>query len=307
MKLALAALLVSAFCNLITVESNNLRATSPLQTAAVNQKNQKNQSSRKGRLVQNTKTLTLTQHLESLSDEQPIEKLEVEREVAMRSRKLIRDVDMSKVCFVDRGNDLAEADYYNNPFLANNDRGDWGKCMPHEVFGILCEHMATHMINNGQWLEGDGPLHDAPSEQLWPALMKKHDDNCFHLDVNFPPETQEFLNTYLRYEGIFQEEEGEEGSLFDAVFNVKAISGKYWLNGHQNPALTFQRGGKYTFVYDSDAVRLGHPFRIGTAVHVEYSVGLRMYPNNVTFTVPMDAPADLVYYCVYHRKDKDYY
>lgn len=54
-----------------------------------------------------------------------------------RSRNLIRDADQHQICFQDNGRYNAEADYFNDPFKANNDRGDWGKCLPEELFGIL--------------------------------------------------------------------------------------------------------------------------------------------------------------------------
>ena len=56
-------------------------------------------------------------------------------------RKLLVDADRRKRCFVDGNNkglsNPHNADFYENPWLANNDRGDWGKCLPEEVFGVL--------------------------------------------------------------------------------------------------------------------------------------------------------------------------
>jgi hypothetical protein len=46
-------------------------------------------------------------------------------------RKLIRDADRWSTCYED------SADFFLDPFKANNDRGDWGKCMPEELFGTL--------------------------------------------------------------------------------------------------------------------------------------------------------------------------
>jgi len=67
-----------------------------------------------------------------------------------------------------------------------------------------------------------------------------------------------------------------------------------------NPGLVLYRGLTYQFAVNS----AGHPFRISTAVSGPgYPVGVT---NNdatngiVTFTVPMDAPAILVYYCTIH-------
>jgi hypothetical protein len=56
-------------------------------------------------------------------------------------RKLLVDADRSKRCFEDGSSkglrNPHDADYYENPWLRNNDRGDWGKCLPEEVFGVL--------------------------------------------------------------------------------------------------------------------------------------------------------------------------
>lgn len=56
-------------------------------------------------------------------------------------RKLLVDADRSKQCFEDGNNNGLrnphDADYNDNPWLANRDRGDWGKCLPEEVFGVL--------------------------------------------------------------------------------------------------------------------------------------------------------------------------
>jgi hypothetical protein len=56
-------------------------------------------------------------------------------------RKLFVDADRSKKCFQDgrnKGlNNPHDADFHENPWLRNNDRGDWGKCLPEEVFGVL--------------------------------------------------------------------------------------------------------------------------------------------------------------------------
>lgn len=56
-------------------------------------------------------------------------------------RKLLVDADRSKRCFEDGRNrgmsQPHDADFNENPWLRNNDRGDWGKCLPEEVFGVL--------------------------------------------------------------------------------------------------------------------------------------------------------------------------
>ena len=54
-----------------------------------------------------------------------------------RSRQLIRDADRNQICFQDAGGYQAYADFLRDPFKANNDRGDWGKCLPEELFAIM--------------------------------------------------------------------------------------------------------------------------------------------------------------------------
>lgn len=48
-------------------------------------------------------------------------------------RKLLVDADRSKRCFEDGRNkgrsNPHDADFNENPWLTNNDRGDWGKCL----------------------------------------------------------------------------------------------------------------------------------------------------------------------------------
>ena len=70
----------------------------------------------------------------SVSDEG---NLDAEMTDTYMSRELIRDADRNQICFQDNGNYLASADFYRDPFKANNDRGDWGKCLPEELFGIM--------------------------------------------------------------------------------------------------------------------------------------------------------------------------
>jgi hypothetical protein len=216
-------------------------------------------------------------------------------ESRLSSRKLMKDVDRMNDCFVDEPRSL---DFFLDPFKANNDRGDWGKCMPHEVFGVLCEHMEAHKINNGQWMSGDGPLHDPPSEQLFLQLMRMHDDYCIHLDVDFPQETQSHLNDFLKYQGVFYQEP-PLAPCSNCNFTVVAVQGKYWLNGVQQMPLTLTRGRTYYF--DTTAVTSVHPFRIGLAVNEHYTNGVTEGADELMFTVPQDAPVDLVYYCALHQ------
>ena len=65
------------------------------------------------------------------------ENLDAEMTDTYMPRELIRDADRHQICFQDNGNYLASADFHRDPFKANNDRGDWGKCLPEELFGIM--------------------------------------------------------------------------------------------------------------------------------------------------------------------------
>jgi hypothetical protein len=69
---------------------------------------------------------------------------------------------------------------------------------------------------------------------------------------------------------------------------------------HLNPGLVLYRGLTYQFSVNAP----GHPFRISTSVGgVGYPVGVTnndMMEGILTFTVPMDAPNTLFYYCTVH-------
>lgn len=87
-------------------------------------------------------------------------------------------------------------------------------------------------------------------------------------------------------------------------FSAWAIDDPTDYNGapfNQNPTLVLYRGLTYQFNINA----LGHPFRIATGPTPApaYNVGVT---NNeaqvgiITFTVPMDAPSTLHYYCLIH-------
>lgn len=78
----------------------------------------------------------------------------------------------------------------------------------------------------------------------------------------------------------------------------------YNSGSNANPTLVLQRGFTYQFSVNAP----GHPFRIAlTDLGAPYTIGIT---NNdasvgvVTFTVPMDAPAILYYYCTFHSSMK---
>lgn len=74
----------------------------------------------------------------------------------------------------------------------------------------------------------------------------------------------------------------------------------YASNSNVNPGLVLYRGLTYQFLVSAP----GHPFLISTAVGSPgYTVGVtnnNITSGIVTFTVPMDAPDMLVYYCTIH-------
>jgi len=67
-----------------------------------------------------------------------------------------------------------------------------------------------------------------------------------------------------------------------------------------NPTLTLYRG----FTYEFKVTVSGHPFRIATSNGgPAYNVGVSandVQNGSIIFTVPMDAPATLFYYCTIH-------
>ena len=75
----------------------------------------------------------------------------------------------------------------------------------------------------------------------------------------------------------------------------------YASNSNTNPELVLYRGLTYQFAVNAP----GHPFLISTTVGgVGYPVGVsnnNITSGVVTFTVPMDAPNTLVYYCTVHQ------
>ena len=79
----------------------------------------------------------------------------------------------------------------------------------------------------------------------------------------------------------------------------------YFIDGIANPAQQFIRGNTYVFD-QSDASNATHPLKFMRTDGVAYDVGVSSTGvagtegAKVTFVVPDDAPADLVYYCEIH-------
>jgi hypothetical protein len=75
----------------------------------------------------------------------------------------------------------------------------------------------------------------------------------------------------------------------------------YISNSNLDPTLTLQRGFTYQFVINAS----GHPFRITDQSNHTGVFNIGVTNNSIdvgtiTFTVPMDAPAQLFYYCMVH-------
>lgn len=78
----------------------------------------------------------------------------------------------------------------------------------------------------------------------------------------------------------------------------------YFLDGVNRPALTLRRGGVYTF-NQSDASNSGHPISFKNVGGSAYTTGVVTTGTpgsngQTVFTVPQDAPAQLLYYCTVH-------
>ena len=82
-------------------------------------------------------------------------------------------------------------------------------------------------------------------------------------------------------------------------------NGKYHINGVDRPVLKLNRGGTYTFTIDT-TTNTNHPFKFSTTSNGTHGGGVA-YPTQLSgssspysFTVPMDAPSVLYYYCGTH-------
>jgi hypothetical protein len=87
------------------------------------------------------------------------------------------------------------------------------------------------------------------------------------------------------------------------IFNVTHYSGKYIINGVENPSLNLTRGIEYIFNLNA----LNHPFWIKTTQTIgtsdQYNTGVTnngTQTGQIRFNVPCDAPSILYYNCQYH-------
>ena len=80
---------------------------------------------------------------------------------------------------------------------------------------------------------------------------------------------------------------------------VTVSSMKYFVDGIQQGTLTLYRG--FTYNFDLSSVPSFHPFKLGTSANGnQYTSGVSTSGNIMSFTVPLDAPNTLYYYCQNH-------
>ena len=81
---------------------------------------------------------------------------------------------------------------------------------------------------------------------------------------------------------------------------VTVSGGTYNVNTESQGTIELYRGFTYTFDLSSSTLAY-HPFKIGTSSEGnEYTSGMSTTGSMLTFTVPLDAPDSLYYYCDVH-------
>ena len=94
--------------------------------------------------------------------------------------------------------------------------------------------------------------------------------------------------------------DGADGSMPVVMeMTVTVSSFKYFIDGLQQGTITLYKG--FTYNFDLSSVPSSHPFKIGTSANGnQYTSGVSTSGNIMSFTVPLDAPSTLYYYCQYH-------
>ena len=130
-----------------------------------------------------------------------------------------------------------------------------------------------------------------------------------NVPYSFPADTLNDTNQYLKNDGSGNLKWTPAPRPVMRVFSVAPIGISAWAidnpadygsGSNSNPTLTLHKGFTYQFSVNA----LGHPFRISNApTSGIYNVGVTNNTEDngiITFTVPMDAPATLYYYCTVH-------
>ena len=94
--------------------------------------------------------------------------------------------------------------------------------------------------------------------------------------------------------------DGADGSMPAVMeMTVTVSSFKYFIDGIQQGTITLYRG--FTYNFDLSSVPSSHPFKLGTSANGnQYTSGVSTSGNIMSFTVPLDAPNTLYYYCQNH-------
>ena len=94
--------------------------------------------------------------------------------------------------------------------------------------------------------------------------------------------------------------DGADGSMPAVMeMTVTVSSFKYFIDGIQQGTITLYRG--FTYNFDLSSVPSSHPFELGTSANGnQYTSGVSTSGNIMSFTVPLDAPNTLYYYCQNH-------
>ena len=95
--------------------------------------------------------------------------------------------------------------------------------------------------------------------------------------------------------------DGAPGTMPVVMEMTITVSGmKYYVNGIQQADIVLYRGFTYNFDLSSSTLAI-HPFTLGTlAEGSQYTSGTSTTNQILSFTVPLDAPDDLFYYCQNH-------